>query len=161
MMMMMMLMMTEGAAVPKAGGHSKHPSKTHKKLLETVPLQLDPNALVLSGAVRSLENASISPWAYKYGNARAAARQLAGKQWNAPLQTEFKVIFSLSLFSLHTQHFQRRVSVPAAVGGPLFAPGLSELGGTGGPEPGVQTHHAPDAAAAPGQVRRGGVRGGA
>ncbi|XP_054471836.1 interleukin-17F-like [Anoplopoma fimbria] len=69
MMMMMMMMTTEAAAMPKAGGHSKHSARTHRKssdgaVVETVPLQLDPSALVVSRSIRPLQNASISPWTY-------------------------------------------------------------------------------------------------
>ncbi|XP_044057181.1 interleukin 17a/f1 [Siniperca chuatsi] len=69
MMMMVMMMTTEAAAMPKAGGQSRHSAKTHRKssdgaVVETVPLQLDPNALVPTRNIRPLENASISPWAY-------------------------------------------------------------------------------------------------
>ncbi|XP_070764786.1 interleukin 17a/f1 [Enoplosus armatus] len=67
-LMVMMMMITEVAAMPKAGGQSKH-SKTHRKssdgaAVETVPLQLDPSALVPTRNIRPLENASVSPWAY-------------------------------------------------------------------------------------------------
>lgn len=57
----------EAAAVPKAGGQSKHSAKTHRKssAVETVQLRLDPSVLVPSGNIRPLENASISPWTYK------------------------------------------------------------------------------------------------
>ncbi|XP_028999810.1 interleukin 17a/f1 [Betta splendens] len=51
--MMMMVMTAEAAAMPR--GHSK---------VETVPLQLDFNAIVPSRSIRALENASISPWTY-------------------------------------------------------------------------------------------------
>ncbi|XP_022606149.1 interleukin-17F-like [Seriola dumerili] len=68
MMMMMMMTVTEAAAMLKPGGHSKHPSKTHRKsdgaTVETVPLQLDANSLVPSRNIRPLENDSISPWTY-------------------------------------------------------------------------------------------------
>ncbi|XP_070690987.1 interleukin 17a/f1 [Pempheris klunzingeri] len=69
MMMMMMMMMIEAAAMPKAGGQSKHSAKTHKKssggaVVETVPLQLDPKALVPTRHIRPLHNTSISPWTY-------------------------------------------------------------------------------------------------
>lgn len=60
-LMMMMRMMTESAAVPKPGSHSKH----KKVQLEVIALQLDPSALTVSRNLRPLENASISPWAYK------------------------------------------------------------------------------------------------
>ncbi|KAL7406709.1 hypothetical protein ABVT39_024863 [Epinephelus coioides] len=65
MVMMMMMMMTEAAAK----GHSKHSVKTHKTstdgaTVETVPLQLDPNALTASKNIRPLQNSSISPWTY-------------------------------------------------------------------------------------------------
>lgn len=40
----------------------------------------------------------------------------------------------------------------------MFAAGLSELRRPGGHESGVQTHHAPDPGAAPGQVSRDGGR---
>ncbi|XP_076591796.1 interleukin 17a/f1 [Chaetodon auriga] len=68
-MMMMMMMMTEAAAMPKAGGQLKHSVRGHRKssdgaAVETVPLQLDPNAFALTGNIRPLENASISPWTY-------------------------------------------------------------------------------------------------
>nr|UBR18738.1 interleukin 17A/F1 [Lateolabrax maculatus] len=64
-MMMMIMIMTEAAAMPK----SKHSVKTHRKssdgaMVETVPLQLDPNALVPSRHIRPLQNASISPWTH-------------------------------------------------------------------------------------------------
>ncbi|XP_035508144.1 interleukin 17a/f1 [Morone saxatilis] len=71
MMMMMMMMMTEAAAMPKGSGSSKHLAKHpgHRKssdgaAVETVPLQLDPNALVPTKNLRPLENSSISPWTY-------------------------------------------------------------------------------------------------
>ncbi|XP_010753110.2 interleukin 17a/f1 [Larimichthys crocea] len=69
MTMMMMMMIQEAAAMPKAGGQSKHSGKTHKKpsedvSVETVPLQLDASALVAAKIIRPLENASISPWTY-------------------------------------------------------------------------------------------------
>lgn len=67
----------------------------------------------------------------------------------------------LSLLSLRTQHLQRRVPVPSAGRGSLSAHRLSDPEGTGGPPPGVQAHHAPGAAAAPRQVGRGRVEGGA
>ncbi|XP_069031263.1 interleukin 17a/f1 [Embiotoca jacksoni] len=62
MMMMMMMMIAEAAAMPKA-------AKTHKKSsqgaeIKTVPLELDPNALVPATNIRALENSSISPWKY-------------------------------------------------------------------------------------------------
>lgn len=69
MIMMVAAAVMEVAAAPKAGGHSKHSAKTHRKLsaveVETVQLQLDPSVLVPSGNIRPLENASISPWTYK------------------------------------------------------------------------------------------------
>lgn len=46
------------------------------------------------------------------------------------------------------QHLHWCVSVPAAVRGPMSAAWLSGLRGPGGPQPGVQTHHATGAAAA-------------
>ncbi|XP_059212577.1 interleukin 17a/f1 [Centropristis striata] len=68
MMMMMMMMMALAVPMPKEASHSKH-TKTHRKspdeaAVETVPLQLDPNALVPSRNIRPLQNASISPWTY-------------------------------------------------------------------------------------------------
>lgn len=60
---------------------------------------------------------------------------------------------------LSVQHLQRRHSLPAAGRGPLLAQRLSGHWGPGGPEPGVQAHHAPGAAAAQGQLRgRGGAQ---
>nr|BBN97249.1 interleukin 17 A/F1 [Oryzias latipes] len=50
MMMMMRMMVTEAAAVPKAS--------------KTVPLLLDPSALVPTRIIRPLQNVSISPWTY-------------------------------------------------------------------------------------------------
>ncbi|XP_041797565.1 interleukin 17a/f1 [Chelmon rostratus] len=69
MMMMVMMMTTEAAAMPRAGSQSKHSAKADRKssdgaMVETVPLQLDPNALAVTGNIRPLENASISPWTY-------------------------------------------------------------------------------------------------
>ncbi|XP_038557882.1 interleukin 17a/f1 [Micropterus salmoides] len=62
MMIMMMVMTNEAAVVPK------HSAKTQKSsdgaAVETVPLQLDTNALAPTRNIRPLENASISPWAY-------------------------------------------------------------------------------------------------
>ncbi|XP_008286313.1 interleukin 17a/f1 [Stegastes partitus] len=60
--MMLMMMMPEVSAMPKA-------SKTHRKSsdgapLDTVPLQLDSDTLVVSGNIRVLANDSISPWTY-------------------------------------------------------------------------------------------------
>uniref|UniRef100_A0A8D0D432 Interleukin 17a/f1 n=1 Tax=Sander lucioperca TaxID=283035 RepID=A0A8D0D432_SANLU len=60
---MIMMMMSEAAAMPK------HSAKTHRMLsdgavVETVPLELDPHALVTIKTVRPLHNASISPWTY-------------------------------------------------------------------------------------------------
>lgn len=58
---------------------------------------------------------------------------------------------------LSPQHLQRQLSADAgAVRGPVSAARMPEPGGEGGPEPGVQTHHAPGSGAAPGQGRRGG-----
>ncbi|XP_056267933.1 interleukin 17a/f1 isoform X1 [Pseudoliparis swirei] len=116
--MMMMMTMTKAVAMPKGAGQSRHSARTHRKssdgvVVETVPLQLDPSALVPPRHARPLQNISVSPWTYNF------------------------------------------------IGGPLFAARLSGLRGPGGPEPGVQTHHAPGAAAAPGQVSGGGIRGGA
>lgn len=69
MMLMVAAAVMEAAALPKAGGQSKHSAKTHRKPsaveVETVQLQLDPSVLVPSGNIRPLENASISPWTYK------------------------------------------------------------------------------------------------
>ncbi|XP_068584951.1 interleukin-17F-like [Cebidichthys violaceus] len=69
MMMMVMMMTTEAAAMPKGGGQSKHSARTHRKssdgaAVETVPLQLDPKAVVPPRTMRALQNASISPWTY-------------------------------------------------------------------------------------------------
>ncbi|XP_034384477.1 interleukin 17a/f1 [Cyclopterus lumpus] len=63
MMMMMMTMMT------KAAGQSKHSARTHRKssdgaAVETVPLQLDPRALVPPRHTRPMQNTSVSPWTY-------------------------------------------------------------------------------------------------
>lgn len=65
-LMMMMMMRTEAAAMIKGGGHSR----THRKsadgaAVDSVPLQLDFDALVPPKTIRPLENASISPWMYK------------------------------------------------------------------------------------------------
>lgn len=66
MMMMMMIMATLVAAAPKKDGLSHRSAGTHRKsTVETVPLQLDPALLHIPGNIRPLENASISPWAYK------------------------------------------------------------------------------------------------
>ncbi|KAK2854333.1 hypothetical protein Q5P01_006994 [Channa striata] len=65
----MLMMLTEAAAMPKGSDQSKHSEKQHKKpsdgtVVDTVPLQLDPKALVAPRTIRPLENASISPWTY-------------------------------------------------------------------------------------------------
>lgn len=66
MTMMMIMLVTPVAAAPKKDGHSHRSAGTHRKsAVETVPLQLDPALLHIPGNVRPLENASISPWAYK------------------------------------------------------------------------------------------------
>ncbi|KAF7212161.1 interleukin-17F-like [Nothobranchius furzeri] len=54
MTMMMMMMMTPAAAKPHG--------RTFEE--QTVPLRLDPNDLVPSTKITSLENTSISPWTY-------------------------------------------------------------------------------------------------
>lgn len=64
--MMMVMLVTSVVAAPKRDGHSQRTAGTHRKsIVETVPLQLDPALLHIPGNVRPLENASISPWAYK------------------------------------------------------------------------------------------------
>ncbi|TNN21840.1 hypothetical protein EYF80_068048 [Liparis tanakae] len=70
MMMMVMMMMTKAAAMPKGAGQSRHSARTHRKssdgaAVETVPLQLDPSALVPPRHGRPLQNVSVSPWTYK------------------------------------------------------------------------------------------------
>ncbi|KAK5873511.1 hypothetical protein PBY51_018547 [Eleginops maclovinus] len=69
MTMMMMMVLVETAAMPKAGGQSKHPMKKHNQSsddaeAEMIPLQIDPKFLKHSKTVRPLERASISPWTY-------------------------------------------------------------------------------------------------
>lgn len=65
--MMMVMLVTSVVAAPKRDGHSQRTAGTHRKsgMVETVPLQLDLALLQIPGNVRPLENASISPWAYK------------------------------------------------------------------------------------------------
>lgn len=80
MMVMMMMMMAEVTAMPK-GSQSRHSTKGHRKssddaAVETVPLQLDPSTLVPDRNIRPLENASISPWIYKYENTQFTAELL-------------------------------------------------------------------------------------
>lgn len=66
MTMTIMMMVTLVTAAPKRDGHSQRSAGTHRKsTVETVPLQLDPALLQVPGNIRPLENASISPWAYK------------------------------------------------------------------------------------------------
>uniref|UniRef100_A0A673BZV7 Interleukin 17a/f1 n=1 Tax=Sphaeramia orbicularis TaxID=375764 RepID=A0A673BZV7_9TELE len=65
MMMMMAVVLVTDAAVGKSGGHSKHRKPVDGgAALETVPLQIDPDALVPPRNLRPLQNASISPWTY-------------------------------------------------------------------------------------------------
>lgn len=60
--MMMMMMMADAAAMPKTT--KSHRMSTVGATVETVPLLLDPSALVHPRNLRPLENASISPWTY-------------------------------------------------------------------------------------------------
>ncbi|XP_056267934.1 interleukin 17a/f1 isoform X2 [Pseudoliparis swirei] len=67
--MMMMMTMTKAVAMPKGAGQSRHSARTHRKssdgvVVETVPLQLDPSALVPPRHARPLQNISVSPWTY-------------------------------------------------------------------------------------------------
>lgn len=135
----------EAAAMPK---HSKTHKKSDGAAVETVPLQLDLNSFVPARNIRPLENASISPWTYKYASIKL--------QWTKTVEWSFNHrIKDLSLLSLHPQHLPWWLPVPpGAVGGSLFAARLSGLTGCGGSEPGVQTYLAPGAGAAEGQVCR-------
>lgn len=133
---MMMLMITEAAVMPKTGKTHKKPSDSAAP--ETVSLQLDPKALTYRRPIRLLNNDSISPWTYKWVETLSFNRRAS----------KALLVISFCHFSLHPQHHQWRHSVPPVpVGGSLSAARLSGLRGPGGSEPGVQTHHAPGAAA--------------
>lgn len=61
MIMIIVMMMTSVTAAPKRDKAGTN----RKSTIETVPLHLDQALLHISGNLRPLANASISPWAYK------------------------------------------------------------------------------------------------